>query len=114
MRDNLPVMIALFESTTTERPRSGRAWQRWPRTRTCSATTWSTCGSRVARFPATRPHRRGHGRHAVQLAYAVLTSEASGVSDDEVVDALTALLLDGLRGPGGRCRSQPAGGVDRA
>lgn len=33
------------------------------------------------------------------LAYALLTSNASGLTDDEIIDALTSLLLDGLRGP---------------
>ena len=33
------------------------------------------------------------------LAYAILPSDASGLSDDDVVDTITDLLLDGLRGP---------------
>jgi AcrR family transcriptional regulator len=101
MRDNLPVMIALFESAMADGPNSGRPWQRL-----------------VADTDMLRDHlewlrEQGHplpgdpklvaaamGGMLSMLAYSVLTSDAAGVTDDEVVDTVTGLLLHGLAGPG--------------
>ncbi len=100
IRGNLPVMVALFESAIAQRPASGAMWRRL-----------------VDDTDALRGHLeylrdRGHplpgeptlvaaamGGVLSMLAYAVLTSDASGLSDDEVIDTLTSLLLNGLAGP---------------
>jgi len=100
MRSNLPVVVALFESSIAAGVGSGLAWQRL-----------------VADTDMLREHleylkEQGHelpgeptllaaamGAMLSMLAYAVLTSDASGRSDDEVIDTLTGLLLNGLAGP---------------
>jgi hypothetical protein len=100
MRANLPVMVALFESSLTEGLGSGLAWQRL------------TQDTDVLREHLEYLREQGHelpgeptliaaamGGMLSMLAYAVLTSNASGLTDDEVVDTLTSLLLHGLAGP---------------
>lgn len=99
MRGNLPVMVALFESSITEAG-SGLAWQRL------------TQDTDVLRDHLEYLREQGHelpgeptliaaamGGMLSMLAYAVLTSDASGLTDDEVIDSLTGLLLNGLSGP---------------
>jgi len=100
MRGNLPVVVALFESSIAAGVGSGLVWQRL-----------------VADTDMLREHleylkEQGHelpgeptlvaaamGGMLSMLAYAVLTSDASGRSDDEVIDTVTGLLLNGLAGP---------------
>ena len=99
IRANLPVMVALFESAVAQRPTSGAMWQRL------------VDDTDMLRSHLEYLRDRGHplpgeptlvaaamGGMLSMLAYAVLTSDASGLSDDEVIDTLTALLLNGLAG----------------
>ena len=110
IRANLPVMVALFESAIAQRPTSGAMWQRL------------VDDTDMLRSHLEYLRDRGHplpgeptlvaaamGGMLSMLAYAVLTSDASGLSDDEVIDTLTALLLNGLAGPPVR-KLRPAGG----
>ena len=45
MRDNRPVMTALFESAMAAGPASGALWEQLAAAPACSASTWSTCGT---------------------------------------------------------------------
>ncbi|GAA4977347.1 TetR/AcrR family transcriptional regulator [Actinoplanes utahensis] len=100
MRDNLPVVTALFESTMSGGPGSDRAWR---------SLTGDTA---VIREHLDWLRERGHtlpgdptliaaaiGGMLSMLAYAVLPSGATALSDDEIVDSLTAFVLHGLAGP---------------
>ncbi|MEV0900652.1 TetR/AcrR family transcriptional regulator [Actinoplanes sp. NPDC049802] len=101
MRDNLPVMTALFESTMSAGPSSDRAWR---------SLTGDTA---VIRAHLDWLRESGHqlpgdptliaaaiGGMLSMLGYAVLSSGATDLSDDEIVDSLTAFVLHGLAGPG--------------
>jgi AcrR family transcriptional regulator len=100
MRDHLPVMVALFESTMAEGLGSGRGWQRLVE------------DTEMFRVHLEYLRDQGHplpgdptlvaaamGGMLSTLAFAVLGSDSSGRSDDEVIDTLTGLLLNGLAGP---------------
>lgn len=102
IRDNLPVVVAQMQLTMTENLASGRPWQ-----------------TLVADTGMLREHleyldERGHplpgdptlvaaamGGMISMLGYSILTVREHGLalSDDEVVETLTSLLLQGLRGP---------------
>lgn len=99
MRRNLPVMMALFESAIAQPPGSGQAWRRL------------TDDTVVLRDHLEFLRRTGHplpgdpvliaaamGGMLSTLAIAVLPTDAAGLSDDEIVDALTDLMLTGLAG----------------
>ena|SRR6201996_2164596 len=106
MRDNRPVVIALFESAMTAGPASGALWTR---------LTEDT-----AVFREHLEHRRDEGGSLPgdpaliaaamgsmmsMLAYALLPARA-GYPDDEVIDSLTALLAYGLAGAPGTPRRE--------
>jgi AcrR family transcriptional regulator len=107
MRDNRPVMIALFESALAAGPASGELWKRL-----AADTT-------VLREHLEYLQERGHalpgdptliaaamGAMLSMLAYALLPavpdtppSGTPGYPEAQILDALTSLLLYGLAGP---------------
>lgn len=106
MRDNRPVMVALFESAMAAGTGAGEIRQRLIQ------------DTRVLREHLEHLRGRGHslpgdpelvaaamGGMLSMLAYALLGDDPPAHSDDEVIDTLTRLLLHGLAGPGG---SDPA------
>jgi len=99
MRDNLPVMVALHESAIAGGHEPAQAWQNLAE------------GTRVLREHLEYLHDRGHqlpgdpeliaaamGAMLSGLGYALLRAGGAGRSDEEVIDALSGLLLSGLRG----------------
>lgn len=107
MRDNRPVMIALFESALAAGPASGELWKR------LAADTI------MLREHLEYLQERGHalpgdptliaaamGGMLSMLAYALLPAVpdtppagAPGYPEAQILDALTSLLLYGLAGP---------------
>lgn len=98
MRDNRPVMTALFESALTAGPASGELWKRL------------TADTSMLREHLEYLQEQGHtlpgdpaliaaamGGMLSMLAYAL--PSGPGYSDTQVLDALTSLLLHGLAGP---------------
>src|SRR5580700_1223780 len=99
MRDNLPVIVALHESAITGGNGPGHAWQNLAE------------GTRVLREHLEFLRDRGDrlpgdpeliaaamGAMLSGLGYALLRAGGAGYSDQQVIDALSALLLAGLRG----------------
>jgi AcrR family transcriptional regulator len=99
MRDNLPVMVALHESAVAGGNGPGHAWQNL------------SDGTRVLREHLEYLRDRGQdlpgdpeliaaamGAMLSGLGYALLRADGAGYSDQQVIDALSALLLAGLRG----------------
>jgi hypothetical protein len=98
MRDNRPVMVALFESALAGGPATEAMWDRL-------AEDTSVLRAHLAEMraqgrplpgPATLVAAAMGGVLSI-LAYA-LTPETTPYTDDEVVDTLTDLLLHGLAG----------------
>ncbi|WP_431676538.1 hypothetical protein [Kitasatospora sp. KL5] len=101
MRDNLPVVIALFESTMADAPHSGRARQRLTQDTDMLRDHLEYMRDRGNPLPGDPTLvAAAMGGMLSMLAYALLTSESAGRPDEEVVDTLTDLLLNGLTGPG--------------
>jgi len=109
MRDNRPVMVALFESALADGPNSGALWNRL------------TADSSMLRAHLEYLRERGQtlpGEPALiaaamagmlsMLAYALLPvtsvgtgDSESGYTDIQILDTLSNLLLHGLAGPAG-------------
>jgi AcrR family transcriptional regulator len=108
MRDNRPVMTALFESALTAGPASGELWKQL------------TSDTVVLRDHLEYLQQQGHplpgdptliaaamGGMLSMLAYALLpdppripsAQESPAYPDAQIVDAVTSLLLNGLAGP---------------
>jgi AcrR family transcriptional regulator len=110
MRDNRPVMVALFESALADGPNSGALWNRL------------TADSSILRAHLEYLRERGQtlpGEPALiaaamagmlsMLAYALLPvtsvstgDSGSGYTDMQILDTLSNLLLHGLAGPAGK------------
>jgi AcrR family transcriptional regulator len=97
MRDNLPVMVAVFESAMVQ-PGSGHVWERLTSDTAMLREHLERLQLDGRPLPGT-PELVGAamGGMLSMLAYALLPAGA-GYSDDEVVDTLTALLHSGLAG----------------
>jgi AcrR family transcriptional regulator len=109
IRDNRPVLTALFEASTAAGPKSGALWERL------------TSDTVMFREHLEYLRARGHilpgdpmliaaamGALLSTLGYALLPVDPAaaedagpGYSDDEIIDAVTNLLLHGLAGPAG-------------
>ncbi|MET0965171.1 MAG: TetR/AcrR family transcriptional regulator [Nakamurella sp.] len=100
MRGNLPVMMALFESSMAQSPTSGQAWRRL------------IDDTDILRSHLEHVRAQGHqlpgdpvlvaaamGGMLSMMAYSLLPSTSVGYSDDQVIDTLTDLLLTGISGP---------------
>jgi AcrR family transcriptional regulator len=116
MRDNRPVMTALFESALAAGPASGELWRQL------------TADTVMLREHLNYLQEQGHalpgdpvliaaamGAMLSMLAYALLPAvpEAPGADhrgypDAQIVDALTGLLLHGLAGPSTSAAATPA------
>ena len=99
-REHLPVVVAQTQAMIADEPGRGRAWH--------------TLVGQTEEFRQHLEYLRDRGDALPgdptlvaaamgamlgMLGYAVLTTEQASYGDDEVVDTLTSLLLNGLRGP---------------
>ncbi|RKN38150.1 TetR/AcrR family transcriptional regulator [Streptomyces hoynatensis] len=100
MRENLPVTIALFESAVARGPGTGAAWRSLAENTSMIRDHLEYLREEGRQLPG-EPElvAAAIGGMLSMLAYAVLTSKTPAAPDEEIVDTLTSLLLNGLRGP---------------
>lgn len=101
-RDHLPVMVALYQSSVAAEPGTGDLWRRLVDDTGMLRTHLDHLAERGHVLPGKPELVAGAmGAMLSMLGYAMLTAgeKGPGVSDDEVVDMLTQLLLHGLAGP---------------
>ncbi|GAA3388805.1 TetR/AcrR family transcriptional regulator [Cryptosporangium minutisporangium] len=100
MRANLPVVVALFESTVAAGPKSDAMWRRLTQD-TDMLRDHLEYGRELGRTLPGDPTlvAAAMGGMLSMLAYATLSSGALEASDDEIIGTVTALLLNGLAGP---------------
>lgn len=103
MRDNLPVMVALFESSMAEGARTGQAWQRLFDDTVVLREHLEYLREQDRSLPGEPALiAAAMGIMLSSLAFTLLPDGGgSGYGDDEVIDTLTGLLLTGLRGAPG-------------
>jgi AcrR family transcriptional regulator len=95
MRDNRPVMIALFESAMAAGPASGALWERLAQDTTVFREHLEYLQGQGHQLPGDPALiAAAMGGMLSMLAYA-----RPSYSDSGIVDALTGLLLYGLTGP---------------
>ncbi|MFD6447303.1 TetR/AcrR family transcriptional regulator [Promicromonospora sp. NPDC060204] len=116
-RDHLPVMVARFQQSVVEQPGTGQFWQ---------GLTADTASLRE-HLEDLRAAGRGlpgdptlvaaaMGGMMSMLGYSVLAAgpERPAYTDDEVIDTITALLLNGLAGNGSAGNDSAGRTVTRA
>ncbi|GIG70734.1 TetR/AcrR family transcriptional regulator [Phytomonospora endophytica] len=99
-RENLPVVVALFQSMVADEPGSGRAWRDLATDTDMLREHLEWLAERGHALPGPpRILAPAMGAMLAMLAYAVMTTdEGPGLSDAEIVEALTGLLHKGLNG----------------
>ncbi|GGQ76028.1 TetR/AcrR family transcriptional regulator [Couchioplanes azureus] len=112
-RDHLPVMVALYQSSAATEPGSGEPWRRLVQDTRMLCEHLEHLRRQNRDLPG-EPElvAAAMGAMLSTLGYSLLTADPQGpkVSDDEVVDTLTDLLLYGLAGPAGRRTAVDSGG----
>jgi len=100
MSANLPVVAALHEEAVAAGPSSGRAWRQLTEGTEAFRDHLAALSARGHGLPGA-PELVGAAMGAVlsALAYALLPLPGRPYSDDEVLDTLTDLLLNGIAGP---------------
>ncbi|HEX4213616.1 MAG TPA: TetR/AcrR family transcriptional regulator [Candidatus Dormibacteraeota bacterium] len=99
MRDNLPVVTAVLESGLAQGPASDAPWHRLVEDTRMLSRDLERMRERGRRLPGDPTLvAAAIGALLSMLAYATLGSGAAGISDDEIVDTVTALLHGGLGG----------------
>jgi AcrR family transcriptional regulator len=102
MKDNLPAVVALYESAMTEGHNPDQAWQRLTQDTAVLREHLEWLAAQGQPLPGDPTLvAAAMGGMLSSLAYAILRTDTTGLSDDQVLDTLTALLGDGLRGPSG-------------
>lgn len=100
MRDNLPVVLALFESALSGGPSDGRAWQRLTEDTAVFREHLEYSREQGKALPGDPALlAAAMGGMTSMLAYALLPQADQPYDDETVVNTLTALLLHGLAGP---------------
>jgi AcrR family transcriptional regulator len=99
MRANLPVMVALYQEGLAHPPESGRAWRQLAEETEAYRSHLEYSRSKGHRLPGD-PALVGAAMGAMlsSLAFTILPTDATGLSDDEIIDTLTNLLLYGIAG----------------
>lgn len=99
MRDNLPVVVALFESGIAEGPASGAAWRRLTADTTMLRDHLEYMRSGGRSLPGDPELvAAAMGGMLSMLAYAVLTCDSTGHRGEDAIDTVTDLLHRGLAG----------------
>lgn len=111
MRDNRPLMVALFESALAEGPASGALWQRLTTDTSVLAAHLQYLADAGRALPGDPVLlAAAMGGMLSMLAYALPSAEPGareagaggtgpGYPDGQILDTLTRLLRDGLAGP---------------
>jgi AcrR family transcriptional regulator len=100
MRSNLSVMIALFESSLSEGPASGRAWSRLVDDTDVLREHLGYLRDSGRTLPGEPTLvAAAMGGMLAMLAYSITPSSEGVPAEDTTVDTLTDLLLHGLTGP---------------
>lgn len=98
MKDNLPAVVAVYESAMTDGHSPDAAWQRLTRDTGVLREHLEWLAEQGRPLPGDPTLiAAAMGSMLSSLAYAILRTDSSGLTDDQVLDTLTALLGGGLR-----------------
>jgi AcrR family transcriptional regulator len=99
MKDNLPVVVAIYESAMTDGHGPEVAWQRLTEDTGVLREHLEWLAEQGRSLPGEPTLvAAAMGGMLSSLAYAILRTDQTGLTDDQVLDTLTALLGTGLRG----------------